>query len=425
MSVVSSGSIESPAALARRRNALSMLLLVLFAAACILRFDISPQLLDLVSHYTGENGAFYEKLHIGTYAVFLLLPLVLSSQKVVLAGDDGGKFQALLRFSALMAGLVIYLVLTGHLGSTVFIIDSYLVTGAAGMIMLALNPGVRRRLGDITLVMLILSALIGLGEAMTQVRLLPYPYEELSFRPIGLSEHPLALGALCATAIGFVTLTHWPRWVRVVAIGVLLLGCVASGARFALLVAAAEVIALLLLVPWPQLSARSARRAKLVVLAIVLLLGTALVAALFAGGLLSRFGDTIFDENFMARISIYQVFGLVEWTDIVFGMKASDLLKLVNQTLRLPTIESTPVVLVMLMGLPLAVLFIVIVFKMLFRMLHGARLAAWIATIAFLLASLSNNTLSAKTPVMMLLVTLILAYGPVVPSRPRPSNRQA
>ena len=44
-------------------------------------------------------------------------------------------------------------------------------------------------------------------------------------------------------------------------------------------------------------------------------------------------------------------------------------------------------------------------------LVKGAPLAAWIGTISFLLASLSNNTMSSKTPVVAILVVLLVAYG--------------
>lgn len=404
---------------ARRHNALSVLFLLCAAFAFMLRFTVSPQLLDIVVAYTGEGGAFYEKLHFGTYAVMLLLPFLLFTRPFVLTGDDIGKFKALLRYCALLAALVVYLMVAGHAGSSVFVIDTYLVTGAAGLIMLALNPSVRRALGDITLIMLILSAVIGILEEATRRRLLPYPLEELQFRPIGLTEHPLALGALCATAIAFVVLTNWRLWVRIAAIFLLLIGCAASGARFALLLTGAEILVLLVFVRWPRLSPRHERQAKVIVLLSTLVGGAVLVAGMFAAGLLGRFSNTIFDENFFARVTIYQVFNYVDWKDILFGMKATDLIGIVNDKLHLPAIESAPVVLILLLGLPIAAAFIAVVFWMLFRMLRHAPLPAWIGTITFLLAALSNNTLSAKTPVVMIIVVLILAYGASPAAKPR------
>ncbi|QIA22638.1 hypothetical protein A9K68_013330 [Mesorhizobium sp. AA22] len=406
---------------ARRQNALSILFFLCAALAFLLRFTVSPQIMNSVVDYTADGGSFYEKLHFGTYAIFLLLALVLFSRPFLLQGDEIGIFKALLLYSALIFALVPYLFITGRAGSSGFIIDTYLVAGAAGLLMLAMNAEVRRALGDVVLGMVILSAVMGTIEAVTQHRFLPYGLNELQFRPIGLSAHPLALGALCATVIGFVPLTRWRIWVRVLAIFVLLVGCAASGARAALLLAAGETLILLMLVPWPRLTLKHQRQAKSVVLLFALAAGAVLVAILFSGGLLNRFGNTIFDENFMARVTIYQVFGLVSWKDILFGMNVDDLLAIVNEKLHLPYIESAPVVIIMLFGLPIAVLFIMLVFWFIFRLLRGAPLPAWIGTMTFLLAALSNNALSSKSPEIAIIVVLLLAYRNA-PYRNRPKS---
>lgn len=394
----------------RCRNALSLLFFLCAAFAFLLRFTVSPQLMNMVVDYTTEGGPFYEKLHFGTYAIFLLLPVVLFSRPFLLQGDEIGLFKALIRYSVLIFALVPYLFIAGRAGSSGFIIDTYLVAGAAGLSMLALSADVRRSLGDVVLGMLILSAVIGAVEAVTKHRLLPYGLQELQFRPIGLSMHPLALGALCATAIGFVALTHWRIWVRVVSIFVLFVGCAASGARAALILAVCEILILLLFVRWPRLSLKHGRQAKTVVLLFTLAGGAMLVAVLFSGGLLNRFGKTIFDENFMARVTIYQVFGLVSWKDILFGMNVDDLLAIVRAKLHLPYIESAPVVITLLFGLPLGLLFTALIFWFVFRLLRAAPLPAWIATITYLLAALSNNALSSKTPEVAIIVVLLLAY---------------
>jgi hypothetical protein len=394
-----------------RQSALSVILFLCAAAAFLLRFAVSPQLVDRVMNYTRDSGSFYEKLHFGTYAILLLTPIVLFSRPFFLKADEIAKFRWLVRYLLWMLALVVYLLVTGRVSSIGFVIDSYLVAAAGGLLIFALNEGYRRRLGDITLVMLIVSAVIGIAEIITKQRLLPYDAVELTFRPVGLADHPLGLGALCATAIGFVPLTHWRIWVKVGLIVLLFVGCAASGARFALLTAGAEIILMLILLPWPGLSPRQARQAKSIVLLMTLIVGAALVALLFAAGLLGRFGDTLFDENFLARVSIYDVFNYVGWNDILFGMRADDLIAIVQQKLHLPAIESAPVVLVLLLGLPLALLFAVLLGWTIYRLLKGAPLAAWIGTTAFLAASLSNNTLSSKTPVVTILVVLLAAYA--------------
>jgi hypothetical protein len=77
----------------------------------------------------------------------------------------------------------------------------------------------------------------------------------------------------------------------------------------------------------------------------------------------------------------------------------------------MPTIESAQVVIVLLFGLPVALLFAWLVIWMMLRMLRHAPLAAWIGVAATLLAALSNNTLSSKTPIVMMMIVLVLAYN--------------
>ncbi|WP_316356348.1 VpsF family polysaccharide biosynthesis protein [Devosia sp.] len=395
----------------RRRNAVTLLLVLGMAVALAVRVVVSPMLMDRMVTYTEEGGAFYEKLHFGTYLIFLMLPLALFSQPFGLKGEEIGRFKALLWYCLAILALVVVLFVSGRPGSSVFLIDTYLVAGAAGLIVLALGRDARRLLAEFVLLILIVSAVIGIGEALTQRRLLPYDLVELTFRPLGLSEHPLALGALCATAVGFVALTQWRIWVRVAAIFVLFVGCAASGARFALLLTIAEILVLLVFLPWPRLSQRQARRAKALVLLATLVGGTIMIGLLAGTGLLSRFGDTLFDENFYARLTVYQVFSMVGWQELLFGMPPADLLALVNEKLNLPFIESAQVVIGLTFGIPLALVFTWIFGWITLRLLRGAPLAAWIGTATFVLAALSNNTLSAKQPMMTIIFVLLLALA--------------
>jgi hypothetical protein len=403
---------EKPAAVRNdAQNVVSLIFFLCAAAAFVVRFAISPQILDRVINYTSDGGALYEKLHFGTYAIFLVATVVLLSRPFFLKTDEVTRFRSLLRFALWLFAVIAYLVILGRSNSSGFLIDTYLVAAAAGLLMLALNEHHRRALGNLVLIMLVASALIAIAEAITKQRLLPYDQLELEFRPIGLADHPLTLGALCATAAGFIPLTRWRTWLKVTAIFILLVGCAASGARFALLTIGAEILLMLVFLPWPQLTRSQARRAKSVVLLIVLVGGSALVAMLFAAGLLNRFGSTLFDENFMARVSIYDVFNYVRLDQVMLGMRADDLTAIVQTELHLPAIESAPVMLVLLLGLPVAILFTVLVAWLIFRLVRGAPLAAWIGTAAFFAATLSNNTLSAKTPVVTILLVLLIAFA--------------
>src|SRR5690606_8235617 len=128
---------------------------------------------------------------------------------------------------------------------------------------------------------------MGLFEATTHIRIFAYSEGEAAFRPIGLAGHPLTLGLLSATTIAFVPLTNSKPWVKLTAMFVLFVGTAVAGARLALIVAMLEVLALVLVVPWTSLSRSAERKAKLAVLIMMLVGGTALIGLLASGGLLS------------------------------------------------------------------------------------------------------------------------------------------
>jgi hypothetical protein len=222
---------------------------------------------------------------------------------------------------------------------------------------------------------------------------------------------------MCAASIGFVLMTSWKPWLKIAAVGVLFIGTATAGARFALLLASAEIVAAVLIVPWTKLTPRHERQAKVAVLLIVVALGVALFAVLAAGGALSRFSSGIVDENFFARTDIYKIFGMVEWRDIVFGADLDGILKIVNDKLKLPFIESAPVYLTFLFGAPVAIGFAIALFWLFLRMLQHVARPAWIGTAVFFTAALSNNTLSSKTPVVAIFLVLIVAYANVVPAK--------
>ena len=397
---------------ARRQNALSIMLILGISGAFLLRFAVSPSVLNLFVSYTEEGGSILEKFHWGTYAILAMLPLALLVRPILLEAEDIPRFRALLRFSLAIGVLTAIMLALGRAAPAGYLIDTYLVAGVAGMLMYCVNAASRRAIVTVVLFYLLASALLAIAEAATGIRINPYLNVESVFRPTGLSEHPLTLGLLCATGIGAVAATDWKIWVRAAAILLLLVGVAASGARFSTILAAAQLLALLVLVPWPGLTPMAERRAKLAVLAIVLVGGAALIAVLIAGGMLSRFEGGLIDENFFARVTIYQIFTLTSPGDILFGKDLEAILAIVNSELGLPFIESSPVAFIYQLGLPLALVFAWVVASLFIRLLAGASLPLKLATLTFFLAALSNNTLSTTTaPVTIWVVVIVGLWG--------------
>lgn len=386
-------------------------LVLLTVLVVVLRLYLSANVANLWVNYTTEAGAFYEKFHFGTYAMLALAFIALGSRPLVFGPGDAKRFRALFRFGLLMIVLFGLLLVVGSGRTPAPFIDTYFCAALAGLVLLAQNPSARRFVAECVVALNVASAVLATFEAVIKVHVLPYPTIEEVFRPVGLMEHPLTLGLVSAGSIGFVVLTSWRGWVKAVAMGLMFIGTAASGARFALLVASLELIALLLFVPWTRMPPRLARKAKFAALALLLTLGLVLFAGLAAGGLLSRFSNGIVDANAFARIDIYRVFGMVSPAEILFGTDLNGLMVLVNKRLHLPFIESSIVYLTFQMGLLLLLVFAFALWRLLSRLLAGQATAASIATLAFFVAALSNNTLSTKTPVLTMIIVLLIGLA--------------
>lgn len=390
-----------------RENALGILFLFLTVAALAMRLLVTPDLMNMVTSYTSEGGPFYEKFHLATYALGAVLLAMLLVRPPSLVGEDIGLFRSLVRYGAVMGGLVVYFGLIGRFSAIGFLVETYLVAVLAAILLLLQNEQTRRIAAAVLLCILIASAAVAIVEVILQRRLMPFTEGEPVFRATGLSSHPLALGAQCAVAIGFVPLTRWRLWVKVLAMFVLFIGCVAASARVALAASVLEILLLILFVRWPNLPPKREWQAKLILLFVMLLLGAILAVALLSVGLLSRFSSVV-DTNSMARVQIYEVFRYVSWKDLFLGMNAADLLQIVNEKVGLEFIESAPVFLVMLMGLPMAIFFTLVLIGCILRILRGTAAAAKITAAVFLLIDLTNNALATKTVDILLLFVLVV-----------------
>ena len=372
------------------------------ATAIVLRVSLPANLLNLFMEYTTDKGSFIQKLHPGTYAIVAAAIIVPLTLRAYVDAWTLRSIRAMALFTVAVVLLIAYLIVAGHFGSA-----AYIAATLGGITLLLLPPDMRARTADLVLFVLIVSAIIGIFEFVTHIRLIPYPIEEHEFRPTGLLDHPLLLGLLCSTAIPFVAASDWQRSMRIAAICILFLGVAAASARIAMLAASLATAVVILAAPIRTASSsQSARLKALMIVAGAILLAAAITVLAFSG-FLDRFSRGLTDASAMARIRIYDIFGLVSWTEILFGMPAEDIAKLVKR-LDLMVLESSPVAWILHFGLFAAIGFVAAFLGMLRTLLRGARPLVVFGSLLFLAVALTNNTLSTKTPAVLVLIVLII-----------------
>jgi hypothetical protein len=144
-------------------------------------------------------------------------------------------------------------------------------------------------------------------------------------------------------------------------------------------------------------------------LAVALAIPAALIV-LYALGLFGRFQNGLIDESALARVSIYRLFELVSWKEILFGADIGNIRRLAFFHFDLEFIESSLVMFVFQFGLIGTVIFLVVLARTFMVLLSGAGRFVYIGTAAFFVAAFGNNSLSTKTPNILMIMLLIVAF---------------
>jgi hypothetical protein len=389
---------------------LQRVLFALFSTFVLLRFIINGNLLDEVVNYSGKGGSIVEKIHPSTYGIGVVLIAVLLLNRIELNAWELRVLRALVLFATIIFMIAAMILLLGHTSSLGYLVDSYLAACAGGALMLFFPQAWRESLGNCLVIFIAVSASLALVEFALQSRLLPYPLEEVSFRSAGLSEHPLVLGLFNAIGINFAAASRWKPVTKAALITVMLLGTFAAGARLASIVACLSVLSVIALHEWPSALPETRLRMKALVFLATGFAVPAALAILSEFGLFERFQNGLFDESAMARVNIYELFELVSWNDILFGADIDQIRNLAFQHLDLDFIESWIVIFVFQFGLCGMIIFLLVMARTFLVLLSGAGRHVVIGTLTFFIIASGSNSLSSKTPIVLMISLLIIAF---------------
>ena len=389
-------------------NATLTLLYAMFVGFVLLRLSLGALILNEFMDYTTLEGSTIEKIHPALYGIALVAIGLGLTQRIALASHDLAILRAIILFVVGMFCLLLMIAVSGRSTSAGYILDTYIVACLAMFAMMAMPDSWRAPLGELILLFLVLSAAVGIGEFLLKTRLLPYPGGEDSFRPTGLSDHPLQFGQWCAVGICFAGIIRRLS-VRFIAVAVLLVGALVSGARIASLAACVSCVIFLIFTPMPARTPMDSvqRKMMLAIAGVVGLVGV--VGVMFAAGALSRLEGGLVDQSSQARIDVYRVFEFLSWREFLFGSDITQVQRLARDIFNLPYIESSLVVLIVQFGLIGALLFAFLLGNLFRALLRGRSTAVILGTLVYFGLALTNNQLSVKSADMLMLGLLIMA----------------
>lgn len=381
----------------------------LFGVLLLIRLLLTDPILNGVISYSDEGGSLVEKIHPATYGMVLLLVFSLLRFRIEMTAMEARIARQLLILVGVIIGLSVTLQAIGRSVSMGYLLETYICACLIGILMLTLAPSHRLAIGQLVICYIAVNSVLAIVEKATSMRLLPYPYEEDSFRPTALTAHPLHIGLIHAGTVVFILGTRWSAAVKGGLVLLVVLGTFASGARTGAIFSGLAAVAGLMVTPMGARSFEGRMRLKTLIILGLLAGGPLLLLIADSAGFLERFYGGYFDENAKARVDVYKVFEWVSTNEILFGTDLIRIREMVFERLGL-LIESSVVVFVFQFGLFGAILFAATIIWTLLRAAWGRELRSFIAVGAFLATASSNDAMSGKHAYFMLMIVMLLAF---------------
>ena len=376
----------------------------LMALGALLRLLLPFEVLNNFEHYTRPGGSAVEKLHPGA---LLILALYGVSWFAASARPGTARRKIVAASRLLIAALCAVAalgVLSGRTEGLSYLLDSMIIAPVACLLVERLGERDRAFMLQAVMFAIIANAVLLIWEYLTHDRLISYPYIEPEFRATALFGHPLAASLLTVIAIPLSWELRWPLSGKIAATLLLLVATFCCGARIATMVA---VVVTLLAVALYLRSARRRRRIDRGLLWIggltALMLLTIAVVLLVEFGLASRLTNTpLMDASALSRFRVYDIFGVLNNSEMLFGTHRTLANALLQGPVGVHRSESALVDFVLQFGVigTAVLVFALARFLSALALASGSRYAV-LEIGAFLVIALSNNTFSAKGPLLV------------------------
>jgi hypothetical protein len=366
----------------------------------------NPQLTKFTG-YADPGGNSLFKIHFYSYTLFLALLFVSAnvgavrflSRQIV---DRPGVVQ----FASVVMLCAAITIARQGIGGVAYMVDTLLAAPLAVMLLSYLDAERRLQLTAFVIWFVTFNAAVAVGERVLGFHLFDIVdlYGFAHFRATAFMGHPLA-NALVTSSMMILTLAMpWSAWRKAFVLSVCLAGILAFGARGGLAITVVMGAAAALF-----FGARALLRGELRLSTLVNapLIGTVAVAAGAVLTLGTVLGERIvalarFDESAEARVNAFKLFDYLSTSDLLYGVDFAEVNFILKIDRDVNIIENCWIAILLMLG---AVLFVVFALSLLgfFRSISRGRGAiAAFAVANFVLVASTNNSLSTKSPALVL-----------------------
>jgi len=364
--------------------------------------------------YNLPGGSPFIKIHPSSYLILLAFLACLAQRSFQSSLGEVAQQKPMVWIYPLIASLVtVITVLRFGISGVAFYIDGLIVPGALAWLLLAESEIFRRRTFHLIVVVILLNAVLGILEAASGWRLLPYliageAHREEFFRSAALASHPLeSAGRTVPVLLASLVM---PSKVSLILIPILLLGLLGFGSRSAFII----VLVCLLMIYQRDLMASIRSRTISVEktmgsLLLGLLIFLVSLMMIFSLDLGTRIIETLYwDQSASARIEsvlMLRHLSLEEWW---FGSGPEGVKNLTQLRMGWFNFENFWVILLIQLGVIQLILFTLAFLFWMANLVQEAAFNIRLAALAFLIIASGSDILATKTTNLSILVVTVI-----------------
>ncbi|HEY0335647.1 MAG TPA: VpsF family polysaccharide biosynthesis protein [Stenotrophomonas sp.] len=395
----------------------------LLALACQLTVS-APALTAMGIPYSLPYGSFVFKFHPATYlmSLALLLSLLADGNPVVVLAQRLRDNPLLMSYLGCMVAVCGYALMRHGGSGAAFYIDALVMPAIAVLVLLRLDGQQRRQALRLMFGLLLLNAVIALGESAAGRSFIPLNISGKlltfggDFRASALLGHPLGNGLI--TCVMLLAMLDLPMAVpgKLAAVALFMLALLAFGGRASVVLGTAALLAFAARTLWRGLG--QGRYGYLSIVggvAAFIFAGPVLAALLWKSGIGDRVFDGLHLDNSAAvRLRIYDVFDYTSLADLLFGLSPAQIVVVSAQIGLDPAyeaIENFWLLMLLQLGVPIFALFAGGLFSglaLLWRM-SGAG-GRW-ALVVFVATASTTNSLASKTAALTMLFSILFCVA--------------
>jgi hypothetical protein len=388
--------------------------------AVVIEFTVSATLLtDAGSSYVSEGGNFLEKVHPGSYLAILAGSCRIADGLYWPRGSGlpAARDRPLALFLCGIAFCCVYTSACNGLGGVIALVDTFLPAGMLALAFGSLPWQWSRQLRMLIQSLVVMNAIMALGEVVTQCHLVPVSLSggdtAAEFRPTGLYDHPLTGAA--ATMIG-VFLRPDPGHGPALSLGyaaLLIAALIAFGERVPLALTIAALTFCYAARLNRKMLLRILRWRDTVPAIAAMFIGVPVVCVVLAGGVTSRLGAHFYwDASAQVRMSEFAILSRLTPPELVFGCPRAELLALI-EPLRLSAgvgaLENFWLVMFTTLGLLCFPVFLFSLGGLLTWLWRRSDCRGHMMIVTLIAAASTSNSLGRKSTLLVMLVVSVLA----------------